>query len=157
MTGQGIDRHLFCLYVISKYLKIESPFLAKVLGEPWRLSTSQVGVAGHLELHTTVKRIHPLTHLFINTVIYPYSHSPSLPPPLSLPPSLSPSLPPTDACPADWQVGLQQQTRTDQSRRRIWPSQSVYCTLTGHNTHVECIPAQPILQSQCMHACVCTM
>ena len=43
MTGKGVDRHLFCLYVLSKYLKIESPFLAKVLGEPWRLSTSQVG------------------------------------------------------------------------------------------------------------------
>ena len=42
MTGKGVDRHLFCLYVLSKYLKIESPFLAKVLGEPWRLSTSQV-------------------------------------------------------------------------------------------------------------------
>ena len=41
MTGQGIDRHLFCLYIISKYLKMESPFLSKVLQEPWRLSTSQ--------------------------------------------------------------------------------------------------------------------
>ena len=41
MTGQGIDRHLFCLYVMSKYLKIESPFLNKVLSESWRLSTSQ--------------------------------------------------------------------------------------------------------------------
>lgn len=41
MTGQGIDRHLFCLYVISKYLEIDSPFLTKVLKEPWRLSTSQ--------------------------------------------------------------------------------------------------------------------
>lgn len=41
MTGKGIDRHLFCLYVMSKYLKMESPFLAKVLSEPWRLSTSQ--------------------------------------------------------------------------------------------------------------------
>ena len=41
MTGKGIDRHLFCLYVMSKYLKIESPFLDKVLSEPWRLSTSQ--------------------------------------------------------------------------------------------------------------------
>lgn len=41
MTGQGIDRHLFCLYVMSKYLKIDSPFLNKVLQEPWRLSTSQ--------------------------------------------------------------------------------------------------------------------
>lgn len=27
MCGNGVDRHLFCLYVISKYLKIESPFL----------------------------------------------------------------------------------------------------------------------------------
>ncbi|TSL82537.1 Carnitine O-palmitoyltransferase 1, liver isoform [Bagarius yarrelli] len=33
MTGAGIDRHLFCLYVVSKYLG--------VLSEPWRLSTSQ--------------------------------------------------------------------------------------------------------------------
>ena len=42
MTGKGIDRHLFCLYVVSKYLGLESPFLQKVLSEPWRLSTSQV-------------------------------------------------------------------------------------------------------------------
>ena len=42
MTGAGIDRHLFCLYVVSKYLGIESPFLKEVLSEPWRLSTSQV-------------------------------------------------------------------------------------------------------------------
>ena len=42
MTGRGIDRHLFTLYVVSKYLKIESPFLNEVLSEPWRLSTSQV-------------------------------------------------------------------------------------------------------------------
>ena len=41
MTGKGIDRHLFCLYVMSKYLKEDSPFLSKVLHEPWRLSTSQ--------------------------------------------------------------------------------------------------------------------
>lgn len=41
MCGAGIDRHLFCLYVVSKYLKIESPFLKDVIGEPWRLSTSQ--------------------------------------------------------------------------------------------------------------------
>ena len=27
MCGKGIDRHLFCLYVISKYLEIDSPFL----------------------------------------------------------------------------------------------------------------------------------
>ncbi len=41
MTGEGIDRHLFCLYVVSKYLNIDSPFLKEVLSEPWRLSTSQ--------------------------------------------------------------------------------------------------------------------
>uniref|UniRef100_A0A9J8DB16 carnitine O-palmitoyltransferase n=1 Tax=Cyprinus carpio carpio TaxID=630221 RepID=A0A9J8DB16_CYPCA len=41
MTGQGIDRHLFCLYVVSKYLGQDSPFLQEVLSEPWRLSTSQ--------------------------------------------------------------------------------------------------------------------
>uniref|UniRef100_A0A674NYX0 Carnitine O-palmitoyltransferase 1, muscle isoform n=1 Tax=Takifugu rubripes TaxID=31033 RepID=A0A674NYX0_TAKRU len=41
MTGSGIDRHLLCLYIISKYLNVDSPFLKKVLSEPWRLSTSQ--------------------------------------------------------------------------------------------------------------------
>ncbi|XP_048881407.1 carnitine O-palmitoyltransferase 1, muscle isoform [Brienomyrus brachyistius] len=41
MTGSGIDRHLFCLYIVSKYLGINSPFLKQVLSEPWRLSTSQ--------------------------------------------------------------------------------------------------------------------
>ena len=42
MSGQGIDRHLFCLYVVSRYLNLDSPFLKEVLSEPWRLSTSQV-------------------------------------------------------------------------------------------------------------------
>lgn len=41
MCGRGVDRHLFCLYVISKYLQIDSPFLNDVISEPWRLSTSQ--------------------------------------------------------------------------------------------------------------------
>lgn len=41
MTGGGIDRHLFCLYVVSKYLGLDSPFLKEVLSEPWKLSTSQ--------------------------------------------------------------------------------------------------------------------
>ncbi|KAM6436351.1 carnitine O-palmitoyltransferase 1, muscle isoform 1-T2 [Liasis olivaceus] len=41
MTGAGIDRHLFCLYVMSRYLGVSSPFLDKVLSDPWRLSTSQ--------------------------------------------------------------------------------------------------------------------
>ncbi|XP_056609303.1 carnitine O-palmitoyltransferase 1, liver isoform [Triplophysa dalaica] len=44
MTGSGIDRHLFCLYVVSKYLGAESSFLKEVLSEPWRLSTSQTPV-----------------------------------------------------------------------------------------------------------------
>lgn len=44
MTGGGIDRHLFCLYVVSKYLGVESSFLNEVLSEPWRLSTSQTAV-----------------------------------------------------------------------------------------------------------------
>uniref|UniRef100_A0A8C6M297 Carnitine O-palmitoyltransferase n=1 Tax=Nothobranchius furzeri TaxID=105023 RepID=A0A8C6M297_NOTFU len=44
MTGGGIDRHLFCLYVVSKYLGVDSPFLNEVLSEPWRLSTSQTPV-----------------------------------------------------------------------------------------------------------------
>lgn len=30
MTGEGIDRHLFCLYVVSKYLGEDSPFLKEV-------------------------------------------------------------------------------------------------------------------------------
>ena len=30
MTGSGIDRHLFCLYIMSKYLSIDSPFLKQV-------------------------------------------------------------------------------------------------------------------------------
>jgi len=41
MCGRGVDRHLFCLYVVSKYLEVESPFLQEVISEPWRLSTSQ--------------------------------------------------------------------------------------------------------------------
>ncbi|XP_049811314.1 carnitine O-palmitoyltransferase 1, liver isoform isoform X1 [Schistocerca nitens] len=41
MCGKGIDRHLFCLYVVSKYLEVDSAFLKEVLSEPWRLSTSQ--------------------------------------------------------------------------------------------------------------------
>ncbi|XP_054160156.1 carnitine O-palmitoyltransferase 1, liver isoform-like [Oppia nitens] len=41
MCGGGVDRHLFCLYVISRYLSVDSPFLSSVLSEPWRLSTSQ--------------------------------------------------------------------------------------------------------------------
>lgn len=41
MCGKGVDRHLFCLYVVSKYLEVDSPFLNEVLSVPWLLSTSQ--------------------------------------------------------------------------------------------------------------------
>ena len=27
MSGKGVDRHLFCLYVVSRYLEQDSPFL----------------------------------------------------------------------------------------------------------------------------------
>lgn len=41
MVGRGVDRHLFGLYVVSKYLQLESTFLNRALAEPWGLSTSQ--------------------------------------------------------------------------------------------------------------------
>ncbi|XP_020629313.1 carnitine O-palmitoyltransferase 1, liver isoform-like isoform X2 [Orbicella faveolata] len=41
MAGQGVDRHLFGLYVVSRYLEEDSPFLKEALKEPWKLSTSQ--------------------------------------------------------------------------------------------------------------------
>lgn len=42
MSGKGIDRHLFCLLVVSRYLEIQSPFLeAAVVKAKWQLSTSQ--------------------------------------------------------------------------------------------------------------------
>ena len=42
MTGNGVDRHLFTLYVVSRYLGLESKFLDKALTQQWKLSTSQV-------------------------------------------------------------------------------------------------------------------
>ncbi|XP_025099483.1 carnitine O-palmitoyltransferase 1, liver isoform-like isoform X1 [Pomacea canaliculata] len=59
MTGKGIDRHLFCLYVTSKYVGEDSPFLAEVLSEPWRLSTSQTPhqQTDKLDLHKYPDRI----------------------------------------------------------------------------------------------------
>ena len=41
MCGKGVDRHLFCLYIISRYLETDNDFLREVLSEPWKLSTSQ--------------------------------------------------------------------------------------------------------------------
>lgn len=42
MAGQGIDRHLFALYVVSRGGDISSPFLDQIMGMKWTLSTSQV-------------------------------------------------------------------------------------------------------------------
>jgi len=41
MTGKGVDRHLFALYVVSQGLGVESAFLKSALSIPWSLSTSQ--------------------------------------------------------------------------------------------------------------------
>lgn len=63
MTGAGIDRHLFCLYVVSQYLGVQSPFLAQV--SPQALSTH--GTAWHcmalhgMALHGHTGHRHPDT------------------------------------------------------------------------------------------------
>ncbi|XP_076987215.1 palmitoyl thioesterase CPT1C isoform X2 [Tamandua tetradactyla] len=44
MTGQGVDRHLFALYIVSRFLRLQSPFLAQVHSEQWQLATSQIPV-----------------------------------------------------------------------------------------------------------------
>uniref|UniRef100_A0A4X2L0L8 Carnitine palmitoyltransferase 1C n=1 Tax=Vombatus ursinus TaxID=29139 RepID=A0A4X2L0L8_VOMUR len=41
LTGEGVDRHLFCLYLVSQLLCLPSPFLTQVRAERWKLSTSQ--------------------------------------------------------------------------------------------------------------------
>jgi carnitine O-palmitoyltransferase 1 len=42
MTGKGVDRHLFALYVVAIGTHTESPFLRNVMKRGWKLSTSQV-------------------------------------------------------------------------------------------------------------------
>uniref|UniRef100_A0A0R3RFG8 Carn_acyltransf domain-containing protein n=1 Tax=Elaeophora elaphi TaxID=1147741 RepID=A0A0R3RFG8_9BILA len=41
LTGNGIDRHLFVLHVLSKMFGVNSPFLDYYISQPWQLSTSQ--------------------------------------------------------------------------------------------------------------------
>lgn len=41
MCGQGIDRHLFALYVVQRYLEEESTFMNKIMPPTYLLSTSQ--------------------------------------------------------------------------------------------------------------------
>ncbi|CAF2791536.1 unnamed protein product [Rotaria sp. Silwood2] len=71
MTGKGIDRHLFSLYVISKYLNLDSPFLQQVLQEPWKLSTSQVSVSSHSDFAREKEHSNPNLHsiLYKNTCL----------------------------------------------------------------------------------------
>ena len=51
MSGQGVDRHLFCLYVVSQYLQVDEPFLNSYLKEKWVLSTSQTAVNQTMRLN----------------------------------------------------------------------------------------------------------
>ena len=44
MIGEGVDRHLFALYVMSQYLQTDVPFLKNWLNEKWLLMTSPVPV-----------------------------------------------------------------------------------------------------------------
>ncbi|KAE9420419.1 hypothetical protein Angca_005793, partial [Angiostrongylus cantonensis] len=41
-TSQGIDRHLFVLYLLSQGLFISSPFLDHYIAQPWLLSISHI-------------------------------------------------------------------------------------------------------------------
>ncbi|CAL2045446.1 unnamed protein product [Caenorhabditis brenneri] len=42
MIGKGVDRHLFVLYILSKGVGIQSPFLENYMSQKWKLSTSHV-------------------------------------------------------------------------------------------------------------------
>ncbi|XP_027947440.1 carnitine O-palmitoyltransferase 1, brain isoform isoform X2 [Eumetopias jubatus] len=44
MSGQGVDRHLFALNIVSEFLHLRSPFLDQVHSEQWPLATSQIPV-----------------------------------------------------------------------------------------------------------------
>lgn len=41
MCGRGVDRHLFALYVVLRYLEEQSPFFDKIFPPTYLLSTSQ--------------------------------------------------------------------------------------------------------------------
>nr|KAF6273701.1 carnitine palmitoyltransferase 1C [Pipistrellus kuhlii] len=44
MSGQGVDRHLFALFIVSQLLRLPAPFLDQVHSEQWQLATSQIPV-----------------------------------------------------------------------------------------------------------------
>jgi len=58
MSGKGIDRHLFCLYVLAKYMKVNCEFLEEVISEKWRLSTSQTAVHQMLQHSVDWRQLH---------------------------------------------------------------------------------------------------
>uniref|UniRef100_A0A8C6UC83 carnitine O-palmitoyltransferase n=1 Tax=Neogobius melanostomus TaxID=47308 RepID=A0A8C6UC83_9GOBI len=60
MTGGGIDRHLFCLYVVSKYLGVESPFLKEVADDGYGVSYSLIG-DNMINFHISCKHSCPQT------------------------------------------------------------------------------------------------
>ncbi len=46
MVGKGVDRHLFALYVVSKFLKMDSKFLKSVSGSIFLYSRALLNVTG---------------------------------------------------------------------------------------------------------------
>uniref|UniRef100_A0A8C6USI3 carnitine O-palmitoyltransferase n=1 Tax=Neogobius melanostomus TaxID=47308 RepID=A0A8C6USI3_9GOBI len=60
MTGQGIDRHLFCLYVVSKYLGEDSAFLKEVADDGYGVSYIIVG-ENLINFHISSKHSSPET------------------------------------------------------------------------------------------------
>uniref|UniRef100_A0A8C7XT73 carnitine O-palmitoyltransferase n=1 Tax=Oryzias sinensis TaxID=183150 RepID=A0A8C7XT73_9TELE len=60
MTGAGIDRHLFCLYVVSKYLGLESPFLKEVADDGYGVSYNFIG-ENVINFHISCKHSCPST------------------------------------------------------------------------------------------------
>uniref|UniRef100_A0A3B3DTF4 carnitine O-palmitoyltransferase n=1 Tax=Oryzias melastigma TaxID=30732 RepID=A0A3B3DTF4_ORYME len=67
MTGHGIDRHLFCLYVVSKYLGEDSSFLKEVADDGYGVSYIIVGEE-LINFHISSKRSSPETVTFSNDV-----------------------------------------------------------------------------------------
>jgi carnitine O-palmitoyltransferase 1 len=61
MIGKGIDRHLFCLYVVSRGKELPSPFLDSVISEQWKLSTSQTPTqqTGRIDFNNFPNKISP--------------------------------------------------------------------------------------------------
>uniref|UniRef100_A0A8C1V619 carnitine O-palmitoyltransferase n=1 Tax=Cyprinus carpio TaxID=7962 RepID=A0A8C1V619_CYPCA len=60
MTGKGIDRHLFCLYLVSKYLGEDSPFLKEVADDGYGVSYIILG-EDLINFHISSKHSSPET------------------------------------------------------------------------------------------------